>query len=129
MAEISLCVFRQNLKKEKKKEVAKRISIPYKYKNKLSPWESARHRLMFKKQQILPWLLCSTQSLWTTVHALTQPQTILKHTESYNLPVKSVDSLSEPKHQAPEHKSQNWAHTSIYTGVSATAATTAAEAA
>lgn len=58
MAEIGLCVFRQNLKKEKKKkEVAKKISIPYKHKNKLSAWESARHRLMLKKQLILPWLL------------------------------------------------------------------------
>lgn len=41
MAEISLCVFRQDFKK-KKEEVAKGISIPYKHKNKLSPrkWQA-----------------------------------------------------------------------------------------
>lgn len=50
-------------------------------------------------------------------------------TQSITLPVKSVEPVSEPEPQAPGHRSQNWTHVSIYTGLSATAATTAAEAA
>lgn len=97
---------------------------------------------MLKQQQILPWLLCSTQRLWTIrvcghtednreageVHAPTQPFTILKH--KHRGPPCQLNQLSLCQSENLRHQNTGLKNGQMhqFTHVYATAATTVVEA-